>query len=481
VNLVERAEKQAVLDALRREQSFQRLRGYKPYPKQKQFHAMGLEKRERALIAANQVGKTWCAGAEVAMHLTGDYPDDWPGLRFDRPTRWTAGSESAELTKKGMQRVLLGPPEDKAAWGTGMIPRAALDFDKISPRSGVPDAVMTIGVRHKRGGTSVVQLNSYDQGRTKWQADTLDGVWLDEEPPEDIYNEALTRTNVSLGPVILTATPLKGLTRVMNKYLKDKSPGTGYVNMVLEDASHYSPEQIEVIIASYPAHERDARTKGIPVLGSGVIYPIAEQLIKVMPFPIPPEWKRIAGMDFGATHPTAAVWLAIDSDADMIYVTDCYRKDGVGQLPMHASAIRSKGEWIPMAWPGDGMNETAAGPALAQQYRGERVNMRAERAQFPPDPLNPARSVVSVEAGLQEILTLMETGRFKVFSHLEDWFEEFRMYHRDNGKIVKKVDDLMDATRYAFMDRRFASTDPKRKKKPAKQEWHHSEHAWMAS
>ena len=40
---------------------------------------------------------------------------------------------------------------------------------------------------------------------------------------------------------------------------------------------------------------------------------------------------------------------------------------------------------------------------------------------------------------------------------LDDFFDEFQMYHRDDkGKIVKTHDDVLDAVRYAFMMKRFA-------------------------
>jgi phage terminase large subunit-like protein len=81
-------------------------------------------------------------------------------------------------------------------------------------RQGVPDAVATISVQARVSGeSSVIQLASYDQGRTKWQADTVDGVWFDEEPPQDIFSEGITRTNVTLGPMLLTMTPLAGHVR----------------------------------------------------------------------------------------------------------------------------------------------------------------------------------------------------------------------------------------------------------------------------
>lgn len=143
-----------------------RLSDYQPYPKQLEFHAAGATYRERMLMAGNQVGKTLCAGMETAMHLTGQYPDWWTGKRFDRPVRWIAGSESSELTRKGVQRILLGPPENRAAWGTGAIPKECI-VGNPSMRQGVPDAVAGINVRHVSGQISNIQLQSYDQGRDR--------------------------------------------------------------------------------------------------------------------------------------------------------------------------------------------------------------------------------------------------------------------------------------------------------------------------
>lgn len=443
-----------------------RLTSYAPYAKQREFHAAGQNYRIRALLAANQVGKTLSAGAEVAMHLTGLYPDWWDGERFENPVRWLAGSESAELTRKGIQRILLGPPEIEAEWGTGMIPKSTLA--STSRRPGVPDAVATISVRHITGGLSVIQLASYDQGRSKWQADTVDGVWFDEEPPQDIFTEGLTRTNVVLGPVLLTMTPLLGMSDVVRRLLLVKPAGSIVISMTIEDAEHYSPEQRAAIIASYPEHEREARTKGVPTLGSGRIFPLAEQTIRFDAFAFPEHWPRIAGMDFGWEHPTAAVWITWDRDADVAYVHDCYRKNQEA-VAVHAGAISGRGKWVPVAWPHDGENDTAAGENLSQQYRKAGVNMLPTRAAF-PDGTN------SVEAGLAMMLDRMRKGQLKVAAHLNDWWEEFRLYHRKDGKVVKKLDDLMSATRYALMMLPRASVA----KKPKPKAGDDNTTSWMA-
>ncbi len=445
-------DKRQVFDLLREKDlraKRNRLAAYSPYGKQLEFHTAGSSFRERLFMAANQSGKTYSGAFEVAMHATGRYPAWWTGRRFNRATRWMIGSESAELTRKGQQRLLLGPPELRDEWGTGAIPHDCL-ID-TSMRQGVADAVASCIVKHVSGENSVIQFNSYDQGRTKWQADTVDGIWLDEEPPMPIYSEALTRTNATNGLVFVTFTPLMGMSEVVRRFLLDKPAGTTVTNMTVHDVEHYTAEERERIIASYPEHERDARTKGIPSMGSGRVFPLADEAVSVQPFQIPAHWPRIVGIDFGIDHPTAAVWMAWDRDSDTLYVTDAYRVKDTS-IVQHAAAIRTRGEWIPVAWPHDGLQrDKGSGQQLAAQYKAQGLAMLKDRATF-EDGSN------GLEAGVAQMLERMQTRRLRVFSHLSEWLEEFRLYHRKDGLIVAKVDDLMAATRYAMMMRRYAKT-----------------------
>lgn len=222
--------------------------------------------------------------------------------------------------------------------------------------------------------------------------------------------------------------------------------------MTIEDAEHYTPEQRAAIIASYPAHEREARTKGVPLLGSGRVFPIDEALIKIAPFAIPDHWPVLGALDFGWDHPTAAVKLAWDRDADCVYVTHAYRKTEATPL-IHAAALRPWGDDLPWAWPHDGLaHDKGSGEALKDQYEAQGLNMLPEHAAF-EDGGN------GVEAGLMIMLDRMQTARLKVFVHLAEWFEEFRLYHRKDGLVVKLADDLMSATRYGLMCLRFAELE----------------------
>lgn len=258
---------------------------YRPYPKQLEFHAAGIDNRERLLMAGNQLGKTWCAGFEVAMHLTGEYPEagehfyptreellrdiarcrdprelmglegllenlgllglfgadiypnGWPGVRFNRPVWWWVASVAGASTRDNPQRILLGPPSNEDLWGTGAIPKANLLKNgrmRFNRAVGTPNLLDTVLVRHKSGGDSILGMKTYEQGRERWQGPTLDGIWYDEEPPADIYEEGLTRTNTGEGPNMLTFTPLLGMSTVVRLYISTEDEAVD--GLVSQDA-----------------------------------------------------------------------------------------------------------------------------------------------------------------------------------------------------------------------------------------------------
>lgn len=451
----------ALLEEKDRRHRTNQLSRYTPYPKQIEFHALGQTVRERCLMAGNQLGKTLCAGYELAMHLTGRYPDWWTGRKWAVPIVAWCASETMEVSRDAAQRILLGRDTDR---GTGAIPGDCISELKSYPN--VAGAVTTAKVKHVTGGTSLIVFKSYDQGRTKFQGDTIDVFWPDEEPPESVYTEGLTRTNATGGIVMMTYTPLLGMSSVTKRFLLDPSPDRVVVSMTIEDALHYTPAQRQQIIDSYPEHEREARTKGIPTMGSGKVFPVSEERITYEAHNVPMQdhWPRIAGIDFGWDHPTAGAWLAWDRDADIVYVTDCYAQRRETPV-IHAAAFKAKGQWIPIAWPHDGLqHDKGSGQELAENYRDQGLNMLPERIEF-------EGGGNGVEAGIMEMLDRMQTGRFKVASHLNDFWQEFRLYHRKDGKIVKENDDIISASRYALMGLRFAKTMARTKTLSFASEW----------
>ncbi len=200
-----------------------KLQLYKPYPKQRLFHRAGQDHSERLLMAGNQLGKSIAGGAEWAMHATGRYPDWWEGATFDKaPVLW-AGSVTGESTRDNPQRILMGPPASEELWGTGFLPADAI---KGRDRAmGVPNLLDNVQVKWGGGGdissVSMISFKAYEKGREKWQGPTVDGVWFDEEPPEDIYSEGLTRTNNGQRGqfAIITFTPLLGMSVVVMRFM----------------------------------------------------------------------------------------------------------------------------------------------------------------------------------------------------------------------------------------------------------------------
>jgi phage terminase large subunit-like protein len=436
---------------------------YKPYPKQLAFHIAGKTFRERLLMAGNQLGKTIAGGSEHAIHATGIYPKWWAGKVFEKPiVSWAAGV-TGEVTRDSVQRILAGRANQL---GTGTIPKDRIKDHTL--KRGVADAIDTIYVKHGGGGDiqsgeSIITFKSYDQGRTKFQSETLDWVWFDEEPDLDIYIEGLTRTNNTDGCVAMTFTPLFGMSQVVKRFTVEKPASTTVIQMGIEDAEHYTPERRAEIIASYPAHERDARAKGIPVLGSGAVFPVAESEIVIEPIPIAAHWARLSAIDFGWDHPFAWVKVAHDRDTDTVYLFDEYSqrektpKDHVADL-----RVKPEFDWVPVVWPHDGLqHDKGSGVALADTYRHLGLPLMQEKFSNPPAPGEDEGSGGNgVEAGIMEMLTRMQTGRFKVFSTCQKWLSEFRLYHRVNGKIEAIDDDVISASRLCVMSLRHAITKP---------------------
>lgn len=209
------------------------------------------------------------------------------------------------------------------------------------------------------------------------------------------------------------------------------------IGITWDDCPHLTPDDVAELWDSIPPHQRDARAKGIPALGSGVIYPVAEGLILVDDFDIPAHWPKAYGLDVGWNR-TAATWGAWDQSSDTVYLySEHYVGEAVPQV--HADSIKARGEWIPGAIdPAANGRQQGDGKALMEQYRGLGLDL--------------INADNTVEAGLFAIYRRMVSGRFKIFKSCTNTVSELRLYRRDEkGKIVKERDHAMDAMRYLVM------------------------------
>jgi phage terminase large subunit-like protein len=402
---------------------------------------------ERCFMAANRVGKSEGVGAyEMTLHLTGKYPPWWVGRRFSRPVSTWAADKDAKTVRDILQFALLGPGPQ---FGSGMIPADLLL--NTTPKVGTPEAVERIYVKHITGGRSELTFKSYDSGVESFYGTKKDVIWLHEEAEQKIYSECLLRTLATVpgepnGIVLVTFTPLWGMTELAKDFIQtpDASPKK-LITATWDDAPHLSPEAKAELYKSIPPHEREARTEGRPMLGSGAVYPVAESDIVVDDFAIPDYFPRAYGMDVGWSK-TAAAWGALDRDNDVAYITgEHYR--GQAEPLLHADAIRARGSWIPRYIdPAANGRSQVDGQQLMQIYLKLGLRIRnAENAR---------------EAGIYTVWTRLSTGKLKVFRSCRNWFDEFRIFmqgrkrqdheraeispHGRNTIPVSRLDDALD-------------------------------------
>lgn len=409
------------------------------YPQHMEFFRLGAEYKTRGFMAGNRVGKTEGGGCEVVYHLTGRYPHWWEGHRFHHAIDAWAAGDTKETVRDIVQFKLMG---SEGAYGTGLIPGE--DLVKWVKRPNGGGALDYLVVKHQTGGLSRLAFKSFDQGREAFQGTEKHVIWLDEESNEAIRAECAMRLGTTNGLLIETFTPLRGLTPVVLTYLgpdaevpSDRVGRAQFQALVMagwDDVPHLSTEQKARLAFNSEPHLREARSRGIPSIGAGAIYPVAEDEITVEDFAIPDHWPRAYGLDVG-WNKTAAAFGAHDLENDVVYIYSCHYQ-GQQEPSTHVAAINARGDWIPGTIdPASRGRSQKDGEQLLVIYR--ELGLQITEADN------------SVESGLFEVHQRLATGRLKVFKSCKPWFAEYRIYHRDDkGHIVKKNDHLMDASRY---------------------------------
>lgn len=418
------------------------------YPKHWEFMQQGKTYKMRAFIAPNRAGKSVAGGCEFQYHATGNYPEGWDGhVIHHAPVLWCV-STNPDTLRQGIQKLLLGGSEESQI-GTGLIPKHLIHGDVIW-KTGVKGLVQTVYVKHSSGEIATIHFKTCEQKRTAFEAAEIDGAWCDEEIDDDKFSEIVVRTVTLKGIVILTFTPLNGLTNTVMKFIPGgKFPNTPskcgpggdpklnawitYVDQ--EDVPHMTQEDWDLIWAATPPHLREARTRGIPSVGAGRIYPIEDDKIVVDGIRIQPHWPRCYAIDPG-WNATAVLWAAYNEDTDTIYIYDEYQA-GKEKPAIHAAVIRSKGSWIP------GLIDPAG--ARATGVEGEKY-----KEIYESHGLILEKAKNDDVYGREVVWERFYTGRLKILSSCTMLMDVIRVFRFDkHGKVAPNQNDhLADVLKY---------------------------------
>lgn len=414
------------------------------YPKSLELYKAGKTFRERANFGANRAGKTVSAAIEVAYHLTGLYPDWWEGYRFDKGvTLWAVGVDTVQV-KNVIQKLLLGPEVD---FGSGMIPKDYIVGKPTSKPGAASGTVEDAYIKHASGGTSKLTFKSYQQSVRSFYGDAIDFIWFDEEPPRLIYDECLMRLVSTKGLLLATFTPLDGYSDVVMQFLPNRTFPTDHVVDVegvskwiirteWEDVPHLDEKAKSELLASIQPHMREARSKGIPCVGEGKVYPVEEKTFILDNIILQHHWERVYSVN--VSHDSVKIiFAAIDKDKDTVIIYDEYVAANLSPA-VNATVINKRGTWLPGTFGCDSRTSKQAQLQIYNQYINEELNIYNCDSE--------------VSAGIAATLGRLITGRLKVLSTCENWIHEFRGYAYDEaGNIKGKTknlaqDALMEAT-----------------------------------
>ena len=414
------------------------------YPKHTQFFAAGRTHRVRNFRAANRCGKTLTVLLEATYHATGIYPHWWVGKRFDHPTQiWVAGESSASV-RDTLQAELVDqkliPPDLITQTQTRQAAGGALDWLKV---------------RHISGGESTIGFMYYSMNRRKFQGVKRDVIVLDEQPPREIYGEALARTmstdgtGENAGLLMMAYSPVEGLTGITDE--------TDQLNVCTitagwDDVPHLSKAETELMLAHLPEREHAARSQGVPLPTSGAVYRSPQSEYVIEPFPIPEHFAYCGAIDPG-WNTFAALLGRYDWQNNVLYIVEEYCAEGLTTTE-NAKAIRTMMQHCsPITDRHSMTTSTADGSSEIQRLRRAGVKAR------------PASYKHGVMEGISAVREGLNSGQIKIMSScpiLVNSMSRYRM-RPDGIKPSKKTPDhLPDALRFIWMNRRIAFSHRRR-------------------
>jgi phage terminase large subunit-like protein len=450
--------------------SYNEAYSFVPYPYQKDFYASGAHYSQRFLMAANRIGKTLSVSMEVSYHLTGQYPEWWEGKRFDNAILAWAIGITGDSVKNVLQKELFGTANvrDEDALGTRAIPRDVIEWELLE-RDGA--RILACGVRHVSGGLSRLVFKSTQQGQHVLMGDTVDLILLDEEDKHnsmEIYSQCLTRTMTTNGQVIVTATPENGETEMVRMF-QDNTEGELYLqNSTWDDAPHLDEETKRKILAGYPSWQKDMRSKGIPILGDGLVFD-CDPYKQTTTVNINNTDDILWSLDIGAVKDATVLSLMVNKSNDDECEYDFAVKqqwfleqdeEGNNIRGPHtvATIIRdSTYPNAPLIRPADATVDSSEGYGKVLKDLG--VIVYSKCAHNPPNATAASWNMTSgsersIQTGLMNMNELMRLGKLKIDRSCSNLLREMTTYHaiqRVGKTVYGGSDHAIDSWRYGVI------------------------------
>lgn len=401
-------------------------------------------KRNRWVFGGNRSGKTECGAAECVYIARGIHP-----YRQNRAAAqgWVV-SVSAQVQRDVAQKKILHYL--RKDWIEDIV---MVSGRKDSPENGVIDFIR---VKSVLGGTSVIGFKSCDQGREKFQGASLDFVWFDEEPPQDIYMECKMRVLDRRGELFGTMTPLKGLTFVYQDiYLNRRAdPEVWYEFMEWSDNPYLDKAEVAALEACLDERTLQARRYGKFISeGAGLVYPEFDETVHVIPpFDVPKGWQDMISIDPGLNNPLSAHWYAVDFDDNVYVIAEHY--EAGRDIDYHAAAIAemckklgwhtdSKGRICALIDSAAKQRTLGGVKSVVELFyeRGILVNPNVEKDMF--SGISRVKRYLNCKNGLPNLY---------IFENCVHLIGELKGYYWGNGDLPRKTDDhALDEMRYYLM------------------------------
>lgn len=413
------------------------------HTKQIAFHRC--TKRNRWVFGGNRSGKTECGAVEAIWMCRGIHP-----YRSNRSSvnGWIVSLSSAVQRDVAQSKVLSYLPKE---WIEEVV---MLSGRKGSCEYGIIDYII---IRNISGQTSKLGFKSCEAGREKFQGTSLDFVWFDEEPPQDIYEECQMRVLDTAGDIFGTMTPLKGQTWVFD-YIYCNIHNDEQIwctTMEWADNPFLKASEVKALSATLSQSSLLSRRYGQFATNSGRVYSEFDVNIHVIePFDVPFNWQDNISIDTGLNNPTSVHWYAVDGDGTVYVIAEHY--EAGKDVTYHANRIKeiSKqhnwhtdryGKLSCLIDSAASQRTLASSTSVCELFteQGINVNPKVNKDMF--SGINRVKSF---------LMPLDGSPKLYIFSNCVNLIREFKSYYWGNEDLpVKRDDHALDELRYYLQTR----------------------------